>query len=70
MNPIRSYADIPANQPYNKTPCQSTYGTNPALAPYCHILSTTNSAAMPAITILIAPIRLRSTNQTIMPIRL
>ena len=36
MNPIRSRADMPANQPYDKTPCQSAYGTDPALAPYCY----------------------------------
>ena len=70
MNPIRSRADMPANQPYDKTPCRSAYGTDPALAPYCHIPSTTDSAAMPAITILIAPIRLRSTDRIIVPVHL
>ena len=53
MNPIRSRADMPANQPNDKpradmhtnqpcdkTPCRSAYGTDPALAPYCHIPST------------------------------
>ena len=24
------------NQPYDKTPCRSAYGTDPALAPYCY----------------------------------
>ena len=26
------------NPPYNKTLCQSAYGINPTLVPYCHIL--------------------------------
>ena len=34
MNPIRSRADMYANQPYDRTPCRFTYGTDPALAPY------------------------------------
>ena len=58
------------NPPYDKTPCQSAYGTNPTLAPYCHIHQQTDSAAMPAITILITLIRLQSTNQMIVLIRL
>ena len=39
----------------------------PASLPYHR---QTDSAAMPTITILIAPIRLRSTDQTIVPVRL
>ena len=58
------------NPPYDKTPCQSAYGTNPTLAPYCHIHQQTDSAAMPAITILIALIRQRFTDRIIVPIRL
>ena len=50
MNLIRSRADMPTNQPCDKTPCRSAYGTDPALAPYCHIPLTNDSAAMPAIT--------------------
>ena len=38
------------NQPCDKTPCRSAYGTDPTLALYCHIPSTNDSAAMPAIT--------------------
>ncbi len=56
MNLIRSHANMPANQLCNKTPCQSAYGTDPMLALYCHILSIIDSAAMPAIIVLIAPI--------------
>ena len=44
MNPIRSRADMPANQPYDKTPCRSAYGTDPALAPHCHMTTTTSTA--------------------------
>ena len=29
--------NTPINQPYNKTPCQSAYGTDPALALYYYI---------------------------------
>jgi hypothetical protein len=29
-NPITIVTNMPANQPYNKTPCQSAYGTDPA----------------------------------------
>ena len=35
------------NQPYDKTPCQSAYGTHPMLVPYCYLNLTT-----------VAPIRL------------
>ena len=40
INPITVATDMPTNQPYDKTPCRSAYGTDPALAPYCHIPST------------------------------
>ena len=36
MNPIRSCADMPTNQPCDKTPCRSAYGTDPVLALYCY----------------------------------
>ena len=62
INPIRSRADMPANQPYDKTPCRSAYGTDPVLALYCRIPLTTDSATMPAITIPIVLIRLQSTD--------
>ena len=50
MNPIKSRADMPANQPYNKTPCQSAYRTNPALTPYCYLpLQATNTTLTKSI---------------------
>ena len=68
MNPIRSRADMPANQPCDKTPCRPAYGTDPVLHRTATYRRQTDSAAMPAITILIAPIRLRSTDRMIVPI--
>jgi hypothetical protein len=47
---------------YRDNDSADTPATQLTLAPYCYyyILRQTDSAAMPAITILIAPIRLRS----------